>query len=137
MFLSNLMIKIVVIFCIFIEISIESIDKHSSQSTAINSFDDSDQISAKKPRIPLKKIFIGGLFPMNGTTGWLGGQGCLPAALMALRDVNSDRNLLNGYELDLKWNNSQVWSLLCLKINIIFIKNIQSILYFELTVENT
>ncbi|CAG2173012.1 unnamed protein product, partial [Oppiella nova] len=44
---------------------------------------------------------------MNGTTGWVGGQGCLPAAQMALQDVNRDPNLLIGYELDLKWNNSE------------------------------
>ncbi|KPM06518.1 gamma-aminobutyric acid type B receptor subunit 1-like protein, partial [Sarcoptes scabiei] len=55
----------------------------------------------------LKYIEIGGLFPMNGTTGWLGGQGCLPAAMMALEDVNNNENLLAGYYLNITWNNSQ------------------------------
>ncbi|XP_054160716.1 gamma-aminobutyric acid type B receptor subunit 1-like [Oppia nitens] len=58
-------------------------------------------------KTPLKKIYIGALFPMNGTAGWVGGQGCLPAAQMALEDVNKDLTLLSGYELDLNWNNSQ------------------------------
>lgn len=61
----------------------------------------------------LKYIEIGGLFPMNGTTGWLGGQGCLPAAMMALEDVNNNEDLLAGYYLNITWNNSQV-SLACL-----------------------
>lgn len=56
----------------------------------------------------LKYIEIGGLFPMNGLTGWLGGQGCLPAAMMALEDVNNNENLLSGYYLNITWNNSQV-----------------------------
>lgn len=54
----------------------------------------------------LKYIEIGGLFPMNGT-GWLGGQGCLPAVMMALNDVNSNEDLLRGYYLNMTWNNSQ------------------------------
>ena len=63
----------------------------------------------RKPldRSKLKYIEIGGLFPMNGTTGWIGGQGCLPAAMMALEDVNNNDLLLSGYYLNLTWNNSQ------------------------------
>ncbi|UXI15899.1 transmembrane and TPR repeat-containing protein 2 [Sarcoptes scabiei] len=66
-------------------------------------------IVRKKPldKSKLKYIEIGGLFPMNGTTGWLGGQGCLPAAMMALEDVNNNENLLAGYYLNITWNNSQ------------------------------
>ena len=66
--------------------------------------------SRKKPldRSKLKYIEIGGLFPMNGTTGWIGGQGCLPAAMMALEDVNNNEDLLPGYYLNLTWKNSQV-----------------------------
>ena len=123
MSLSTILIKIFVIFCIYIEFSLESIDRQSSDSAVINSFDDPKQISAKKPKLPLKKIYIGGLFPMNGTTGWLGGQGCLPAAQMALQDVNDDQTLLKGYELDLKWNNSQVCRRLWL-ILIVFISGL-------------
>ena len=67
----------------------------------------------KKPldKSKLKYIEIGGLFPMNGNegnTGWLGGQGCLPAAMMALEDVNNNEELLSGYYLNITWNNSQV-----------------------------
>jgi hypothetical protein len=95
----------------FIHLSYGAINKYS-QSTIIN-YETSALLSSTKTttdtlKVPPKKIHIGGLFPMNGSTGWLGGQGCLPAALMALDDVNRDPNILVGYELDLKWNNSQV-----------------------------
>ena len=53
-------------------------------------------------------LHIGGLFPISGTGGWQGGQACLPAAKMALEDVNNAKNLLNGYRLLLHWNDSKV-----------------------------
>lgn len=53
------------------------------------------------------ELHIAAIFPMKGTGGWLGGQGCLPAAMMALRDVNSDPSLLPGYRLRMHWNDSQ------------------------------
>lgn len=56
----------------------------------------------------LTNLHIGGLFPISGSGGWLGGQGCLPAARMALNDVNSKPDLLPGYQLVLHWNDSQV-----------------------------
>ena len=55
----------------------------------------------------LKEIHIGALFPMNGSSGWLGGQGCLPSAVMALNDINSNHPIINQYKLTLHWNNSQ------------------------------
>lgn len=56
----------------------------------------------------LTNLHIGGLFPISGTGGWQGGQGCLPAARMALNDVNAEPYLLPGYRLVLHWNDSQV-----------------------------
>lgn len=56
----------------------------------------------------LINLHIGGLFPVSGTGGWQGGQGCLPAARMALNDVNAKEDLLVGYRLVLHWNDSQV-----------------------------
>lgn len=47
-------------------------------------------------------------FSYSGHGGWLGGQGCLPAALMALEDVNNRSDLLSGYKLRLHWRDSQV-----------------------------
>ncbi|KAI1308651.1 Gamma-aminobutyric acid type B receptor subunit 1 [Halotydeus destructor] len=52
-------------------------------------------------------LHIGGLFPITGSAGWLGGTGCLPAARMALNDVNEKSDLLPGYQLVLHWNDSQ------------------------------
>ena len=45
---------------------------------------------------------------MTGTGGWIGGPGCLPAVMMALEDVNSNSDLLPGYELVLHQNDSHV-----------------------------
>lgn len=58
----------------------------------------------------LTNLHIGGLFPITGTGGWQGGQGCLPAARMALNDVNAEPHLMQGYRLVLHWNDSQVRS---------------------------
>lgn len=57
---------------------------------------------------PLKSLYIAAVFPMKGHGGWLGGQGCLPAALMALEDVNKRSDLLIGYQLEIDWRDSQV-----------------------------
>lgn len=56
----------------------------------------------------LKSLYIAAVFPMKGHGGWLGGQGCLPAALMALEDVNKRSDLLIGYKLEIDWRDSQV-----------------------------
>lgn len=53
-------------------------------------------------------LHIGGLFPISGTGGWQGGSACLPAAQMALDDVNKAGTLLPGYRLVLHWNDSEV-----------------------------
>ncbi|XP_064458756.1 gamma-aminobutyric acid type B receptor subunit 1-like isoform X2 [Ornithodoros turicata] len=55
----------------------------------------------------LKNLHIAAVFPMKGHGGWLGGQGCLPAALMALEDVNDRKDLLIGYRLQIDWRDSQ------------------------------
>lgn len=55
----------------------------------------------------LKSLYIAAVFPMKGHGGWLGGQGCLPAALMALEDVNQRSDLLIGYKLEIDWRDSQ------------------------------
>ncbi|KAL7645032.1 UNVERIFIED_CONTAM: hypothetical protein RMT77_003402 [Armadillidium vulgare] len=53
-----------------------------------------------------KILHIGGIFPINGSVGWQGGQACQPAAILALDDVNRQPNLLEGYRLNLVWNDS-------------------------------
>jgi len=55
-----------------------------------------------------KKLYVGGIFPMVG--GWPGGQACLPSAIMALNEVNLNKNVLPGYKLELNWFNSEVKS---------------------------
>ncbi|ODN02817.1 Gamma-aminobutyric acid type B receptor subunit 1 [Orchesella cincta] len=54
-----------------------------------------------------KELHIGGIFPINGTGGWQGGQACEPAAQMAFRDINKNKDLLAGYTLTLHPNDSE------------------------------
>lgn len=54
------------------------------------------------------ELHIGGIFPINGKGGWQGGQACMPAAQMALDDVNARENLLPGFKLILHSNDSEV-----------------------------
>ncbi|CAH1786256.1 unnamed protein product [Owenia fusiformis] len=54
-----------------------------------------------------KKLYIGGLFPITGTLGWLGGQACFPAVKLALEDVNNRHDLLPRYLLELVHNDSK------------------------------
>ncbi|XP_042907010.1 gamma-aminobutyric acid type B receptor subunit 1 isoform X1 [Parasteatoda tepidariorum] len=63
--------------------------------------------SNNEPKGKEKDLYIGGLFPINGTGGWQGGRGCLPSALMALGDVNADPNLLEGFRLKMLSNDTQ------------------------------
>lgn len=55
-----------------------------------------------------KELHLGGIFPINGKGGWQGGQACMPAAKMALEDINSNKDLLTGYKLTLHSNDSEV-----------------------------
>lgn len=54
------------------------------------------------------ELHIGGIFPIGGKGGWQGGQACMPAARMALEDVNNENNLLPGFKLTLHSNDSEV-----------------------------
>lgn len=46
------------------------------------------------------ELHIGGIFPMSASiSGWAGGQACLPAALMALDDINNRHDVIPGYKL--------------------------------------
>ncbi|GAB0089072.1 gamma-aminobutyric acid type B receptor subunit 1 [Sergentomyia squamirostris] len=53
------------------------------------------------------QLHIGGIFPIAGKGGWQGGQACMPAAKLALDDVNNQTNLLPGFKLILHSNDSE------------------------------
>ncbi|XP_055601301.1 gamma-aminobutyric acid type B receptor subunit 1 [Uranotaenia lowii] len=53
------------------------------------------------------QLHIGGIFPINGKGGWQGGQACMPAAKLALQDVNEKEDLLPGFNLTLHSNDSE------------------------------
>ena len=55
----------------------------------------------------LRSLVLQGMQPMTGT-GWTGGAGCLPAALMAVRHINEKSDLLDGYNLTYNWVDTQV-----------------------------
>lgn len=55
------------------------------------------------------ELHIGGVFPMEaGSGGWAGGEACLPAVQMALKDVNANPHILPGFTLKLHYYNSKV-----------------------------
>lgn len=54
------------------------------------------------------ELHIGGIFPIAGKGGWQGGQACMPAARLALEDVNKKTDLLPGFNLTLHFNDSEV-----------------------------
>lgn len=63
------------------------------------------------------ELHIGGIFPIAGKGGWQGGQACMPAARLALDDVNKEQNLLPGFRLILHSNDSEVSSSRSTKVN--------------------
>ncbi|XP_046570868.1 gamma-aminobutyric acid type B receptor subunit 1-like [Haliotis rubra] len=50
-------------------------------------------------------IYLFGLFPLDGQ--YNGGQAQLPAAMLAVDDVNRRQDILPGYRLHMKWNNTK------------------------------
>ena len=52
--------------------------------------------------ITLKLVFL------QGSEGWQGGQACLPAAEMALEDVNNNPDILRGYNINLAHKDDMV-----------------------------
>ncbi|KAL1488400.1 hypothetical protein ABEB36_014874 [Hypothenemus hampei] len=52
-------------------------------------------------------LHIGGIFPIAGQAGWQGGQACMPAARLALEDVNARKDILPGYVLKMHSNDSE------------------------------
>lgn len=64
-------------------------------------------IAASQAASGLKDLYFGGIFPMRGGT-WDGGQGCLPATMLGLDDVNNRTDILPGYNLRMLWNDSMV-----------------------------
>lgn len=60
------------------------------------------------------ELHIGGIFPIAGKGGWQGGQACMPAARLALDDVNKQANLLPGFKLILHSNDSEVSTESCI-----------------------
>ena len=74
-----------------------------------------------------KQIYLAGTFPIGGSEGWQGGQvscpslslclslryqmlpqACLPAALLALEDVNSNQDILTNYHINLAAKDDEV-----------------------------
>ncbi|CRL02840.1 CLUMA_CG015787, isoform A [Clunio marinus] len=62
------------------------------------------------------QLHIGGIFPIAGKGGWQGGQACMPAANLALEDVNNNPDLLPGFQLTLHSNDSEVSKRIEMKI---------------------
>ena len=76
----------------------------TTQETHIAFNNVTDQNNSKSKE--LKDLYLMGLFPMTGP--WPAGGALLPAALMAVDHINADPNILQGYRLNLLWNDTQV-----------------------------
>ena len=55
----------------------------------------------------LRDIRLQGFLPMTGT-GWPIGGACLPATLLAVRQVNEREGLLDGYNISYSWADTEV-----------------------------
>ena len=55
-----------------------------------------------------KQIYLAGTFPSGGSEGWQGGQACLPAAKLALEDVNRKDDILKDYHINLADKDDEV-----------------------------
>lgn len=53
-----------------------------------------------------QSLYIGGFFPLDNNN-W-DAAGLIPAAEMAIADVNSRADLLADYDLQMEWNNTKV-----------------------------
>ena len=52
------------------------------------------------------RLRIVGFFPAHNSPIWPGGFYCIPAALLAVEQINNDPDLLSGYELDFEYLDS-------------------------------
>lgn len=59
-----------------------------------------------------KTLYIGGLFPMSGSSVASAGKIFLPVSELAIDMVNNRTDLLNGYQLQLIWNDTQVFKII-------------------------
>lgn len=98
-------LSVMTVFCLFYNYGSVWTEVNSAQSIK-NSPSMSAEVSGNVDERSTI-INIGGIFPMTGSKGWLGGQACLPSALMALEDVNARKDLLSGYTLNMVWNDSK------------------------------
>ena len=61
------------------------------------------QNASESARVPLRIV---GFFPAYDSSIWPGGFYCIPAALLAVEQINNDPNLLPGYELKFEYLDS-------------------------------
>ena len=76
----------------------------SSDNEGPMNLSESSDLGYKDDRI---NLYIGSTMSMTGGV-WDGGMAGLPAALMALEDVNNRSDILPGYRLRLIWSDSEV-----------------------------
>lgn len=92
------------LFCLFLAVFSRMLTAESDNLPPEDEEDDLLQKPVHETKT--KTLFIGGIFPMAGS--WAGGKGCRPAVDIALEDVNSRKDILPGYKLEMLANDSQV-----------------------------
>lgn len=70
-----------------------------------------------RPIYATHTLYIGGLFPMSGSSVASAGKTLLPISELAIDMVNNRTDVLNGYRLQLIWNDTQVFKCIFLSLN--------------------
>ena len=63
-----------------------------------------------------KTLYIGGLFPMTGSSAAYAGEGLLRVSKLAINMVNNRSDVLPDYRLQLVWNDTKVFIINCILV---------------------
>ena len=65
----------------------------------------------------VKTLYIGGLFPITGSSVASAGKSLLSISELAIGMVNNRSDLLPGYRLQLLWNDTKVFIINCILLS--------------------
>lgn len=62
----------------------------------------------------IKTLYIGGLFPITGSSTAWDGKSLLDISEEAINMINNRSDVLPGYQLQLFWNDTKVFIIICI-----------------------
>ena len=62
----------------------------------------------------IKTLYIGGLFPITGSSTAWDGKSLLDMSEEAINMINNRSDVLPGYQLQLFWNDTKVFKIICI-----------------------